>query len=92
MPISSVIIIGGGIAGASISRALAKAGVKTLLLEKSGMLCAGSTWHAAGLVTRFASSAKLKKIHVRSLELLKDIDDEFGIDLHTPGSIRLIEK
>lgn len=92
MSIKNVIVIGGGIAGASISRFLAKAGVKVTLLEKSGMLCSGSTWHAAGLVTRYAGSPKLKKIHVRSLQLLTELENKYGIGLHLPGSIRIIEK
>eukprot|EP00035_Acanthoeca_spectabilis_P006564 m.126257 g.126257 ORF g.126257 m.126257 type:complete len:90 (+) comp13565_c0_seq5:1686-1955(+) len=58
------VIVGGGIAGASIARVLSRRGVDVTLLEKSGQLCSGATWHAAGLVTRFAGSSKLKKIHV----------------------------
>ena len=48
----SCVIVGGGIAGVSLSRVLAQRGVAVTLIEKSHMLCAGSTWHAAGLVTR----------------------------------------
>lgn len=45
--------------------------------------CAGATWHAAGLVTRFGGSSKLKKLHVRSLQLLTEIHDK------TDGGVRL---
>jgi hypothetical protein len=56
-----------------------------------------STGHAAGLVTRFAGSPKLKKLHVRAMELLNGMQDTAlgngdDIGLHRPGSIRLIEK
>lgn len=88
----NVIVIGGGIAGASITRFLSAKGIKVTLLEKSPQLCSGSTWHAAGLVTRFAGSPKLKKIHVRSLQLLTELEDKHGIGLHLPGSIRIIDK
>ena len=87
-----VVVIGGGIAGASISRVLANAGVRVTLLEKSGMLCSGSTWHAAGLVTRYAGGSKLKKVHVRALALLNELHASHGIGLHTPGSIRIVER
>uniref|UniRef100_A0A7S2WIX2 Dimethylglycine dehydrogenase n=1 Tax=Mucochytrium quahogii TaxID=96639 RepID=A0A7S2WIX2_9STRA len=87
-----VVVIGGGIAGATITRALSNAGVNVTLLEKAGQLCSGATWHAAGLVTRFGGSPKLKKVHVRSLALLCELEEKFGIGLHTPGSIRIIEK
>ena len=43
----SCIVIGGGIAGASISLQLARRGVNVTLLEKN-VLTAGATWHAAG--------------------------------------------
>lgn len=88
-----VVVVGGGIAGVSIARELAKAGVGVKLFERSKQLCAGATWHAAGLVTRFAGSPKLKKLHVRSLQLLTDIHEktEGGVGLHLSGSIRLVE-
>ena len=90
----NITIIGGGIAGVSISRLLSKAGIKNTLLERGSQLCVGSTWHAAGLVTRFAGSPKLKKIHVRSLQIMNELNTKYegGISLHTPGSIRIIEK
>jgi len=86
------VVVGGGIAGASISKVLAAKGVGVTLLEKAGQLCSGSTWHAAGLVTRFGGSPKLKKIHVKSLQALTELHEKFGIGLHQPGSIRIIEK
>ena len=88
----NITIIGGGIAGVSISRLLSKAGINNTLLERGSQLCVGATWHAAGLVTRFASSPKLKKIHVRSLEIMNELHNKYDISLHTPGSIRIIEK
>jgi dimethylglycine dehydrogenase len=93
-PIKSCVVVGGGIAGTAITRLLTERGVDVTLLEKSGQLTSGATWHAAGLVTRFAGSSKIKKIHVRSLDLLTDLHNttENGIGLHLPGSIRLIEK
>ena len=87
-----VTVIGGGIAGASISRVLSRYGHDVTLLEKAGQLCAGATWHAAGLVTRFASTPKLKKLHVESLRHMKSIHDEHDIGLHVPGSIRIVER
>ena len=90
----NITIIGGGIAGISISRLLSLSGIQNTLLERGSQLCVGSTWHAAGLVTRFAGSSKLKKIHVRSLEIMNQLHNkqDGGISLHTPGSIRIIEK
>jgi len=88
------VVVGGGIAGAAISRELAKAGFCVRLLERGSQLCGGATWHAAGLVTRFGGSAKLKKLHVRSLEMLREVHErtEGGVGLHDEaGSIRLVK-
>ena len=91
---TSAIIIGGGVAGTSIAKALAERGVKKVtVLEKAGQLCAGATWHAAGLVTRFGGSPKIKKVHVHALEMMCRLhEEEAGVGLHLTGSIRLIEK
>ena len=88
----STIIVGGGIAGASLSRVLAQRGVAVTLLEKAGQLCSGATWHAAGLVTRFGGTSKVKKMHVRALELMTSLHEEHDVGLHLTGSIRLINK
>jgi glycine/D-amino acid oxidase-like deaminating enzyme len=86
------VVIGGGIAGAAISKSLAKRGVAVTLLEKTPQLCSGATWHAAGLVTRFAGGSKLKKLHVQALRQLNELEDTHGpIGLNRPGSLRLIE-
>eukprot|EP00457_Paulinella_chromatophora_P001617 gb/GEZN01001619.1/.p1 GENE.gb/GEZN01001619.1/~~gb/GEZN01001619.1/.p1 ORF type:complete len:889 (-),score=152.49 gb/GEZN01001619.1/:126-2792(-) len=91
-PSPTCLIVGGGIAGVSLSWQLALRGMPVTLLEKSKFLCAGATWHAAGLVTRFAGSPKLKKLHVRALDVLNQLQDEHDVSLHRPGSLRIIEK
>jgi len=88
----TAIVIGGGVAGTSIARSLAARGVGVTVLEKAGQLCAGATWHAAGLVTRFGGSPKIKKVHVHALELMTKMHEEVGVGLHLTGSIRLIER
>ena len=88
----TAIVIGGGVAGTSIARSLAARGVGVTVLEKAGQLCAGATWHAAGLVTRFGGSPKIKKVHVHALELMMKMHEEVGVGLHLTGSIRLIER
>ena len=87
-----VVVIGGGVAGASIARVLARRGVGVTVLEKAGQLCAGATWHAAGLVTRFGGSPKIKKVHVHALDLMTKMHEEHDIGLHLTGSIRIINK
>ena len=82
----TALVIGGGVAGTSIARTLAARGVGVRVLEKAGQLCAGATWHAAGLVTRFGGSPKIKKVHVHALRLMTQLHEEHDIGLHLTGS------
>ena len=45
-----VVVIGGGIIGASVAYHLTKLGWTDLVLLEQGQLSGGTTWHAAGLV------------------------------------------
>ena len=53
---AQVIVIGGGIIGASIAYHLTKRGVSDVLLLEQGQLTGGTTWHAAGLVSQLKST------------------------------------
>ncbi|KAF0697571.1 Aste57867_11749 [Aphanomyces stellatus] len=88
---SDAVIIGGGVVGTSIAYHLAKYGAKNVVLLEKTELTAGSTWHAAGLVTYFNPGINLKKFHNHSLNLYKTLEAETGqsVGLHAPGSIRI---
>ena len=61
-----------------------------VLLEKSE-LTAGSTWHAAGLVTLYHPGINIKRLHWHSLNFYVQVEKETGqqIGFHQPGSLRL---
>jgi len=46
-----IVIIGGGVIGSSIAYNLAHLGESDVLLLEGHSLTAGTTWHAAGLIT-----------------------------------------
>ncbi|MGI9197683.1 MAG: FAD-dependent oxidoreductase [Candidatus Nanopelagicales bacterium] len=46
-----IVIVGGGVIGCSIAYHLTKLGVSDVLLLEKDSLTAGTTWHAAGLIT-----------------------------------------
>lgn len=48
---AEVVVVGGGVIGTSIAYHLTKAGVGDVLLLERHQLTAGTTWHAAGLIT-----------------------------------------
>ena len=57
-----VVIIGGGIVGASIAYHLAKLGWRDIVLLERKRLTSGTTWHAAGLVGQLRATANLTKL------------------------------
>ena len=57
-----VVIVGGGIIGASIAYHLTRAGEKDVVLLERGRLTNGTTWHAAGLVSRVRGSHALTEL------------------------------
>jgi dimethylglycine dehydrogenase len=86
-----VVVIGGGIAGASVLYHLARAGwTDTILLERRE-LASGSTWHAAGNTPHFNTSLNLSRIHLASTDLYQRLEAETGqaVGFHRPGSLRL---
>jgi glycine cleavage system T protein len=88
---SQVVVIGGGIAGASVLYHLARLGWTDSVLVEKGHLTSGSTWHAAGLCTQFNASLPLMRVLMRSLQLYEELgaDSDIGVGLKRVGSVRL---
>jgi glycine cleavage system aminomethyltransferase T/glycine/D-amino acid oxidase-like deaminating enzyme len=85
------VIIGGGVAGASICYHLAQLGWTDVLLVDRAELTSGSTFHSAGLVGQLRSSTTLTRMMVYGAELYRRLADETGVDpaWHEVGSLRL---
>ena len=86
-----VAIIGGGIVGCGILYHLAKRGWTDLVLLEKTELTAGATWHAAGNLSHYSSSAFWTRLQKATTELYKTLAAEMGhpIGFHEAGSIRL---
>ena len=75
---ASVIVIGGGVVGASIAYHLGKLGAgDVLLLERDRYTC-GTTWHAAGLVGQLRATENLTRLCRYSLDLYAGLEAETG--------------
>jgi 4-methylaminobutanoate oxidase (formaldehyde-forming) len=85
------IVIGGGVAGASIAYHLAELGWHETLLVDRSELTSGSTFHSAGLVGQLRSSVSLTRMMMYSVELYRRLSAETGVDpgWHEVGSLRL---
>ncbi len=86
-----VVIIGGGVVGASSLYHLAKAGWTDCVLLEKNELTAGSTWHAAGNVPTFSTSWSIMNLQRYSTELYSRLGEEvdYPMNYHVTGSIRL---
>ncbi len=86
-----VVVVGGGMMGASLLYHLALEGCSdTVLLEKSE-LTSGSTWHAAGQCPSITGSYNLAKIHAYSNQLYLKLEALTGqyVSWHPCGGLRL---
>ena len=90
-----VIVIGGGVTGASCAYHIAKFGWKDVILLERDQLTSGTTWHAAGLVSQLGPTAAVTKIRKYTLDLYKklekEVDHSAGLRLNGALSIAQTE-
>ncbi len=83
------VIIGGGVAGASVAYHLAKLGWKDVILLERKQLTSGTTWHAAGLIGQLRASSNMTRLAKYSADLYQKLAAETGVatGLRQTGSI-----
>jgi heterotetrameric sarcosine oxidase gamma subunit len=74
-----VVIIGGGVIGASVAYHLAVLGRTDVLLLEQGQLSCGTTWHAAGLVGQLRASESVTRLVQYSTGLYAGLEAETGL-------------
>ena len=86
-----VVVIGGGVVGASAIYHLCKLGWNDCVLLEKNELTAGSTWHAAGNCPSFSTSWAVMNMQRYSLELYRGLAEEvdYPMNYHVTGSLRL---
>ena len=76
---AQVVIIGGGIIGASVAYHLAHMGCKDVVLLERDEITSGTTWHAAGLMVTFGSTSETStEMRKYSRELYSRLEQETG--------------
>ena len=78
---AKVVVIGGGVVGASTLYHLAKKGWTDVVLVERKELTSGSTWHAAGLLPLFNMSYSVGKLHQYSVDFYHELEKETGQDV-----------
>ena len=74
-----VVIVGGGIAGASTAYHLAKRGMTDVVLLEQGRVTCGTTWHAAGLVGQMRATRNATRMSRYGIELYSTLEQETGL-------------
>lgn len=74
-----VVIIGGGVIGASVAYHLSKLGWKDVVLLERKQLTSGTTWHAAGLIAQLRATKNMTKLAKYSQELYGGLEAETGV-------------
>jgi glycine cleavage system aminomethyltransferase T/glycine/D-amino acid oxidase-like deaminating enzyme len=75
---ADIVIVGGGIVGASLAYHLAKRGASNVLLLERGQLTCGTTWHAAGLVGQLRATLNLTRLAQYTAGLYAGLEAETG--------------
>ncbi len=88
---AKVVVIGGGVVGASVLYHLTKAGWKDVLLIERAELTSGSTWHAAGGMHTVNGDPNVAKLQQYTIQLYKEIEAISGqsCGVHITGGIML---
>jgi dimethylglycine dehydrogenase len=88
-----VVVIGGGVVGASVLYHLTKEGWGDVVLLERKELTAGSTWHAAGGMHTLNGDPNVARLQQYTVNLYKQIEQESGqaCGIHLPGGLQLAD-
>ena len=86
-----VVVIGGGVVGASVLYHLSKFGWTDIALVERSVLTAGSSWHAAGGIHALNADPNMAALQAYTIDLLKEIEVESGqsIGLNMTGGVTI---
>lgn len=86
-----VVVVGGGVVGASVLYHLTKAGWKEVMLIERDELTCGSTWHAAGGMHTINGDPNVAKLQQYTINLYREIERISGqsCGVHLTGGIML---
>ncbi len=90
---AQVVVIGGGVIGASILYHLTKNGWTDVVLVERKELTAGSTWHSAGGMHTLNGDPNVAALQKYTIELYREIEEVSGQDcgMHLTGGLMLAD-
>jgi glycine cleavage system aminomethyltransferase T/glycine/D-amino acid oxidase-like deaminating enzyme len=84
-----IVIIGGGVGGASVAYHLGELGETDVVLLERDELTSGSTFHSAGLVGQLRADPTLTRMNMYSVDLYRRLHREQGVGWTESGGIKL---
>jgi dimethylglycine dehydrogenase len=90
---TQVVVIGGGVVGASVLYHLTKAGWSDVVLVEKATYTSGSTWHAAGGMHTLNGDPNVARLQQYTVNLYREIEAESGQNcgIHLPGGLQLAD-
>ena len=90
---AQVVVIGGGVVGASVLYHLTKLGWTDVMLLERRELTAGSTWHAAGGMHTLNGDPNVARLQQYTIQLYQEIEKQSGqsCSIHLPGGLMLAD-
>jgi heterotetrameric sarcosine oxidase gamma subunit len=76
---AQVVVIGGGIVGASVAYHLTRMGRTDVVVVEQGQLSSGTTWHAAGLLGQLRATEGGTRLVQYSARLYSELEAETGL-------------
>jgi dimethylglycine dehydrogenase len=86
-----VVVVGGGVVGASVLYHLAKLGWTDVALIERAELTAGSSWHAAGGFHAINADPNIAALQTYTIGLYRELEAESGhsVGLHMTGGVNM---
>ena len=90
---AQVVVIGGGVVGASVLYHLTRAGWTDVVLLERRELTAGSTWHAAGGMHTINGDPNVAALQRYTVQLYEDLEKSSGVScgVHLTGEVMLAD-
>ena len=75
---AEIVIVGGGVAGASLAWQLTRLGKRDIVLVERGTLTCGTSWHAAGLIMQLRASHAMTDLSHLNARVYAALEAETG--------------
>ena len=84
-----IVVIGGGVIGASVAWHLTRLGCRDVVVLERGQIGCGTTWHSAGNIVRMSTDPVAVEIYAQSASVVAELDQRHTIGWRPCGRVML---